>query len=176
MPSSFCPFKANCSSYGTLLGTQIFNSFIAGIVSFAALPRPQFASLQSKLFPVYFSMQTALPVVLAVTYPGDSLTSSSISGVLDLSTRYSVLAPIVTMGICGAANLLVIGPATTKCMRERKHQETRDGKKSYDAGPHSPEMQRLNKQFGKLHGASSIVNLISVIATIVYGVTLGNRL
>ena len=145
-------------------------------MSYRALPRPQFASLQSKLFPVYFSMQTALPVILAVTYPGGPLTSSSISGVLDLSTRYNVLTPIVTMGICGAANLLLIGPATTKCMRERKHQETRDGKKSYDAGPHSPEMQRLNKQFGKLHGASSIVNLISILATVAYGFTLGNRL
>ena len=70
------------------------------------------------------------------------------------------------------SNLLIIGPATTKIMRERKHQgmtnqsvelegectnihiETRDGKKSYDSPPHSKEMTRLNRQFGRVHGVS----------------------
>lgn len=154
----------------------MFNSFVAGIVSFKALPRPQFATLQSKLFPIYFAMQTALPVAMAATYPGGPLTPSSISGVLDSRNQYSVLTPIATIFVCAVANMVVIGPATTKCMKERKHQETRDGKKSYDAGPHSAEMQALNKRFGKLHGASSLANIIACIATVVYGVHLGNRL
>lgn len=54
--------------------------------------------------------------------------------------------------------------------------ETRDGKKSYDAAPHSREMQKLNKSFGRLHGASSLVNLVSFLATIWYGVNLAERL
>jgi hypothetical protein len=61
-------------------------------------------------------------------------------------------------------------------MKERKHQETRDGKKSYDAGPHTTEMQRLNKKFGALHGVSSLLNLFAFIATIWYGFVLGERL
>lgn len=121
-------------------------------------------------------MQTALPVAMAVTYPGGPLTASGISGFLEAKNRYNVFTPIVTIGICAAANMVLIGPATTKCMRERKHQETRDGKKSYDAGPHSAEMQRLNRRFGVLHGASSLTNMFAVIATVVYGITLGNRL
>jgi hypothetical protein len=72
--------------------------------------------------------------------------------------------------------MFVVGPATTKCMKERKHQETRDGKKSYEPGPHSAEMQRLNKRFGALHGASSLLNLFAIIAAVGYGAVLGNRL
>ena len=54
--------------------------------------------------------------------------------------------------------------------------ETRDGKKSYDPAPHSKEMVALNKKFGRLHGMSSLVNLISFIATIYYGALLSKRL
>ena len=54
--------------------------------------------------------------------------------------------------------------------------ETIDGKKSYDPAPHSKEMMRLNKAFGKLHGISSVVNLVSLVATIYYGKVLADRL
>lgn len=80
------------------------------------------------------------------------------------------------MLITGLVNAGYLGPETTKCMRERKHQETRDGKKSYDAGPHSPEMQSLNKKFGALHGASTLVNLTGWVAMLWYGFYLGERL
>lgn len=61
-------------------------------------------------------------------------------------------------------------------MRERKHQETRDGKRSYDEGPHSKEMQVLNRRFMVLHGWSSGVNLVGLCATVAYGFYLGGRL
>ena len=54
--------------------------------------------------------------------------------------------------------------------------ETRDGKKSYDQGPHSPEMQRLNKAFMRMHGMSSLFNLAALLATMWYGVELAERL
>lgn len=54
--------------------------------------------------------------------------------------------------------------------------ETRDGKKSYDAPPHSKEMMRLNKVFGRLHGASAMMNLASLLVTMWYGVELGARI
>jgi hypothetical protein len=167
-------------SYGTLLGSEIFQSFIAGITAFRVLPRPQFATLQSALFPIYFGMQTALPILLALTFPAERTAigtgPSSIAGVLDVSNRLHVLTPILIMFLTGLANTVYLGPATTKCMRERKHQETRDGKKSYDSAPHSQEMQALNKKFSQLHGASSLVNMLGCIATIWYGFYLGDRL
>ena len=49
------------------------------------------------------------------------------------------------------------------------HAEKKDGKRSYDAAPHSDEMAALNKRFGKLHGISSLLNLVTLISTVVYG-------
>lgn len=53
--------------------------------------------------------------------------------------------------------------------------ETRDGKKYYDAGPKSPEMQRLNSQFARLHGVSSLSNVLGLAAMIYYGFVLAER-
>lgn len=175
----FSPAPYHILSYGTFLGTTFFHSFINGIVAFRTLPRPQFSVLQSKLFPIYFSMQTALPVVLALTYPADKLaigSHSGIAGVLAPSNLWTVLAPIALMFLTGLANLALVGPATTKCMRDRKSQERKDGKKSYDAPPHSQEMVALNKKFGMLHGISSVLNLSAFIGSVIYGITLSSRL
>lgn len=54
--------------------------------------------------------------------------------------------------------------------------ETRDGKKYYDPAPHSKEMLALNKRFARVHGLSSLINLVSLLATVYYGVVLGKRL
>lgn len=61
-------------------------------------------------------------------------------------------------------------------MKERKQQETRDGKRCHDPGPHSKEMERLNKRFGRMHGASALTNLVALGLTVVYGVLLSDRL
>lgn len=76
----------------------------------------------------------------------------------------------------GLINWLYVGPQTTEVMRLRKHQETRDEKKSYDKGPHSEEMQKLNKRFGMLHGVSTLVNLTGFVSMLWYGVLLGEGL
>ncbi|KAB5558501.1 hypothetical protein GE09DRAFT_115683 [Coniochaeta sp. 2T2.1] len=182
MPDSilFSPAPYHILSYGTLLGTTFFQSFINGIVAFKVLDRPHFAALQSRLFPIYFSMQTAIPVVMALTYPGSKAlvggSASGLAGVLDAGNRWSVLAPLATIFLTGLANMAFVGPATTKTMKDRKMQERKDGKKSYDPAPHSQEMMKLNKKFGKLHGVSSVLNLTTFIATIIYGITLSTRI
>ncbi|MCJ1365181.1 hypothetical protein MMC16_004301 [Acarospora aff. strigata] len=84
--------------------------------------------------------------------------------------------PLLMVFASSLANLALVGPATTRIMRERKHQETRDGKKSYDSPPHSKEMTRMNSAFARMHGASSLLNLIGLLATIWYGFTLGERI
>jgi len=100
-------------------------SFIGGIAAYKALPRPQFTALQQKIFPIYFSLQTALPVVLALTYPGSRTglgTASGYQGIFAEPSRGSVLVPLATIFVTGLANLTFIGPATTNIMKERKHQ------------------------------------------------------
>lgn len=52
------------------------------------------------------------------------------------------------------------------------HAEKKDGKRSHDAAPHSDEMAALNREFGRLHGVSSLLNLVTLLSTIVYGVHL----
>ncbi|KAI0998387.1 hypothetical protein K3495_g9809 [Podosphaera aphanis] len=161
-------------TYGLLTGTQFFQSFVAGIIAFKTLTRPQFSQLQQKTFPVYFSLQTGLPVLLVFTYPGSATKASGLQGVL--KDTWGALIPLSTVLITSSLNLMFVGPATTKTMRERKVQETRDGKKYTDSGPHSKEMQELNSRFGTLHGISSLLNLAGFISTLWYGVSLAKRI
>lgn len=92
---------------------------------FRVLERPSFSAAQSALFPIYFSLQTALPIVLALTYPGSSGplgVTSGITGFLDESNRYDTLLPLAVAFVTGAANLFVLLPATTKIMADRRAQ------------------------------------------------------
>ncbi|EGS20696.1 uncharacterized protein CTHT_0025320 [Thermochaetoides thermophila DSM 1495] len=172
------PAPYHILSYGILLGTTFFHSFIGGIIAFRVLPRPQFSALMAKVFPVYFAMQTTLPLIMVLTYPAPASfpTLSGVTGVLDPTNRWSVATPLSGAFLTALANLVVVGPATTRVMRERKEQEKKDGKKSYDPGPHSPAMQALNKQFSMLHGISSLLNLGTFLSAVAYGYTLSLRL
>ncbi|OAK99281.1 hypothetical protein IQ06DRAFT_336855 [Phaeosphaeriaceae sp. SRC1lsM3a] len=171
--SSLSTFKSPATyhilSYGTLLGSTLFQSFIGGITAYRALPRAQFSSLQKAIFPPYFALQTITPLALWLTHPRSLLHASSPA---DSTSLYL----IGTMFVTALANLVYIGPQTTEVMRLRKHQETRDGKKSWDEGPHSSEMEALNKRFSVLHGVSSLVNMVGLGAMVWYGAVLGEGL
>ena len=76
-------------------------------------------------------MQTVLPLAMIVTYPGEKLlgiggeymrTNTGFSGVMAENNRWSVLVPIATILLSSAINLFVLGPATTKKMKQRHHQ------------------------------------------------------
>ena len=97
-------------------------------------------------------------------------------GVLEERNRWTVLAPLLATFVCSAANLLVLGPGTTRVMHERKRQEVRDGKKSYDEGPKSKEMETLNQRFGIWHGGSALVNLVGIATMVWYGFSLARRI
>jgi hypothetical protein len=144
---------------------------------------------------VYFALQTVTPVAMLLTYPRGGATSLLPSFLLPSSSTspaptFSFFAPATpaastnkvaawlhaTMFVTALANWVYIGPKTTEVMGIRKHQETRDGKKSYDNGPHSKEMQALNKQFAVLHGVSTVVNLIGLGAMVWYGAILADGL
>lgn len=96
-------------------------SFVGGTVAFRALPRPQFASLQAAIFPIYFSMQTALPVVVALTASRGGQTVG-LSGLTAPEHRFSTLLPLATVAVTGLINLFVLRPMTINVMRERKAQ------------------------------------------------------
>ncbi|PNS17831.1 hypothetical protein CAC42_3226 [Sphaceloma murrayae] len=188
--ASLSDYKAyHIISYGTFVGATFYQSFIAGPVAFKTLPRPMFSRLQQTTFPVFFSLQTILPLVMIFTYPGERVMAAAgkelrinagLGGILAESNTWTVTLPLAAMLLTSVANLVAIGPLTTKTMKLRHHQgerfETRDGKKSYDAGPHSQEMQRLNKKFGVLHGVSTLSNLIGWAGSLYYAFILADRL
>ncbi|KAI0202226.1 hypothetical protein F4808DRAFT_459227 [Astrocystis sublimbata] len=186
MPEQPLPFSlAPCHvlSYGALFGTQFFHTFINSILSFKVLERPQFAILQRAVFPAYFGIQTIAPVVLALTYPGRAgrfgrvqALPLGIRGVLHPTNRWMVLVPLTTAFVTGLVNWVYFLPETNKVTALRRQREVKDGKKSWDKTPQSKEMKALNKQFGKLHGYSSLFNLITFISTVVYGFHLSARI
>lgn len=91
------------------------------MVAFRSLPRPQFAQLQTATFPIYFSLQSTLPVVVALTASkgGQIL---GLSGLLDPENRFTTLVPMATAVVTGLANMFVLRPLTVNVMRERKKQ------------------------------------------------------
>lgn len=109
----------------------MFQTFMAGPIAFKALPRPSFSTLQTAIFPPFFAMQTALPIILALTWPGEKVASASSlamrehsgwQGILHQNNFWTGLVPVGVMLLTGLANLVALGPMTTRVMRERKHQ------------------------------------------------------
>ncbi|KAH7136080.1 hypothetical protein B0J11DRAFT_178194 [Dendryphion nanum] len=179
------PSAYHLLSYGTLLGSTLFQSFIAGVVAYRVLPRPQFSTLQKHTFPVYFTLQTVTPALLVLSYPRGPLALLPANFTHGTPNKIASIL-IGTMLATGLLNLLYVGPQTTKIMVLRKHQETRDGLRKDDNGfpgafpsenkTQSKEMQALNRQFGILHGVSTLVNLVGFGAMIWYGGVLAERL
>jgi hypothetical protein len=94
------------------------NSFIA----FRTLERPQVHALQRAILPVYSGMQTVLPVVMALTYPGSRVAAKGIRGVLDEANRWDVLLPIATIFVTGLVNWVYCAPAADALSEKRRTQ------------------------------------------------------
>ncbi|KAF3905625.1 hypothetical protein ABW21_db0201984 [Orbilia brochopaga] len=176
---------AHLLSYSFLFGTQIWHSFIGGIISYRVLPREHFSALQRRLFPLYFSLQFVVSLLLLITAPKSLKDHAK-------SQTYGFLLTVLTTGLL---NIAVAGPAVTRVMDQRKAQEVFDGRgtdgkklpgttEGAERGGEreseevrvSPEMKALNKRFGMWHGVSSLLNMGSVIGTIGYGVLLAGKI
>jgi len=94
------------------------------VIAFKVLPRPQFATLQSATFPIYFPMQTILAAVIAATFPGTKnvLGMRDASGFSGVMQDRSIAVTIGTMFVSSLINWVYLGPETYRCMKARKHQ------------------------------------------------------
>jgi hypothetical protein len=101
-------------SFSTLLGTQLYQSFVMTKVCFQALPRSAFTTLQKRVFPIYFQGQSLLLLLTAITFPAHSLVS--------LVQRKGDWIPFAIAGVTAVLNLLMYGPRTQKAMIDRTHQ------------------------------------------------------
>ncbi|GAA5868222.1 hypothetical protein JCM8547_002279 [Rhodosporidiobolus lusitaniae] len=153
---------------GTALGSTVWHSVVGGPVAFASLPRASFGHLQSRLFPHFFRLQTGSALALLTFYyrAGVKLAEKATwRGDRNLWL-------VATMLASAAFNEFVVGPWTTKVMQRRHRKEKIEGKDYSDASA-SSEMKALNKTFGKLHGASSLLNLTYLVAIAVHAAHVG---
>lgn len=141
-------------SFASWFGCSIWVSFVAGIIMFKNLPRHVFGRLQAKLFPAYF-LFSAILVAL-------SMFSASALG-------WSFQSLSIILGVI-LTNLVYFEPQTTKVMFERHVVERKLGTghevgiiKPKDAKiANDPELKRLSKKFGMLHGVSTLMNLAAL--------------
>ncbi|KAL9585329.1 MAG: hypothetical protein Q9212_001588 [Teloschistes hypoglaucus] len=152
--------------YGTLLGTELYQSFVMTKICYRALPMSAFTTLQKRVFPAYFRIQSILLFLTAATHPP--------YGPLSLIKSPGDWIPLVLGGVLAALNLITYGPRTQDMMVERIHQETRDGRKFNDAEK-SEEMKVRNKAFSKAHAMSIHFNLLAIGTTVWYGFRLASR-
>ncbi len=96
-------------AYSTLLGTELFQSFVMTKLAYESLPRSAFTSLQKRIFPIYFRGQTLLLGLVVVTLP---------TCAFDRTTAFT----FAVAGGTAILSLFIYGPSTQKLMVERIHQ------------------------------------------------------
>ena len=146
-------------AFGSWFGTLVWTSFVLGIVAFKNLPRQTFGKLQSKLFPKYFALSTAVPgILLATLY-------YSTGGMPPLQEVRLLAISLV----CSLINLVYTEPVATSVMFER-YQLENAAVRDEDA------IRVLKKKFGKFHGISSLLNLIVLVCAVGHAWYLGGHL
>lgn len=146
-------------SFSAWFGSVIFTTFIGGITMYKNLPRQTFGRLQSKLFPKYFNL-CAITILLQI------LTLSKIPDVLSKRAEVALGTAFVTTLL----NLFVLEPKSTKVMFERYDLENMPG------GKDSENYKELASTFGKLHGMSSLSNLVALCAAVAHGFYIASAL
>lgn len=149
-------------SYGTLLGTTLFQTFIVGPVQFTTIPRQQFGNIQAKLTPIYFGIQVVTAAACYFT-------------VSDTTGTYNELLALGVTALGSLINLLLVGPKTTSIM-QRRHKMERLTNTKYDDVEVSDEMRKVNRQFNVMHSVGATINVVSVVALLAHGIHLGHKL
>ncbi|CAE6525166.1 unnamed protein product [Rhizoctonia solani] len=160
--------------YSYVFGATLWGSFIAGFIAFRAIPRQQFGLLQSRTFPVFFSTSTGVTIVLLGIWTATH--NQVLVDTFDFSSPAVIQAWVLALAaMCNTVNLVYLGPKTTETMFKR-HKLERAEKVQYSDPLASNEMKALNKQFGALHGISSLLNLCSLFCLAAHGVSIGNTM
>ncbi|KAF8418188.1 hypothetical protein EV426DRAFT_680947 [Tirmania nivea] len=180
--------SAHVLIYGASFGSQLYQSFISGPISYSALPRQHFSHLQARTFPIYFALQTLSAPLLLLTLPRgaqDSLVTLCTPS--ENPGFNTTVLPILVAFVTSAANMLVVGPMTGRVMEERRKVleglaggeggKGLAGGKGGEVGKEvgSERLRELGKAFGRAHGISTALNLMGLVAVGVVGWELGRR-
>ncbi|KAH7409911.1 hypothetical protein DE146DRAFT_674739 [Phaeosphaeria sp. MPI-PUGE-AT-0046c] len=155
-------------AYSTLLGAELYQSFVMVKIAYQALPRSAFTSLQKRAFPIYFRIQSMLLVVVAATAPP--------RGLLSVWQTNPDWISFAVAGLTAGLNLFVFGPKTQDLMIQRVHQATRDASMNLARGVVRDETKQINRAFSRAHAMSIHLNLLTIGATLFYGWRLSRRL
>ncbi|KAL5453218.1 hypothetical protein PMIN07_008082 [Paraphaeosphaeria minitans] len=150
---------AHFFAYATLLGAQLYQSFVVVKIAYEALPAQAFTSLQKRVFPIYFRRQTALLILTAITFP---------HGPLALIKRKGDWVPFFVAGATALLNLAVYGPRTSRLMMRRRVLA--------DQIDDNKELPGVNRAFSWNHAMSVHLNIGTIGATLWYGWRLASKL
>jgi hypothetical protein len=108
--------------YSTLLGTQLYQSFIVTKITHRALPISAFTSLQRKLFPAYFRTTALLAIGTIVAWPHWKTGEAFRGRMAWKEGKGWELGLLGTMVVMAGINWAWLGEAVRDVMVERIHQ------------------------------------------------------
>ena len=157
-------------TWGTALGTNVWHS-ISSFKAYSTLTHETFSHLTATTTPTYLATTSTLTGALLGThlYFHPVLVSSPLrqphwyqieEGVQGLF----ILAALVPQVV----NWLVVAPAATRVMYERHRLERTEGK-GFDSPNPSQAMTEANQRFQLLHGLSSALNSVALVALVGLG-------
>ncbi|CAH9126300.1 unnamed protein product [Cuscuta epithymum] len=185
---------ANLVGLATAYGMSVWVTFVSSYVLARALPRHQFAGIQSKIYPVYFK---AMAYSIGTALLGHLVSQSQR---VDKFMGFNLLLPLVMVLV----NLLYLEPRATKVMFERMKMEKEEGrgkeghvdgltesdsnpvgvvtataaKKQQERaeGVTKQDIIRLSKRLKRLNSYSSFLNVTTLMSLTLYLASLGHRL
>lgn len=150
-----------------LLGVQFYQSFFSNITSYRALPRAQFRVLQASIWPMYFRLQTALAVAIALTAPGLVGENWVWQDSVRMERLRTTIGPLALMVMASAINRLVFAPITAKLVLQRKFIETKQTKGQI-IDRYQREKVSLDRWFLVAHSLSYVGNSTTLLASFWY--------
>jgi hypothetical protein len=99
----------------TVIGLQVFNTFVVGLTMFKNMPRQMFGTVQSKMFPRYFFLTSACNILLL----GTLLAAPALGGASQRCGQQSVLRvwrfENLRCSQRGSARTLALTPRKQQC-------------------------------------------------------------
>jgi len=160
--------------FSFIFGMSLWVTFFGGVIAYKTLSRQQFSTLQQRTFPIYFKLNAIISSGLLFAWIHNHSSSSSVIARLarptapDVSQAYA----LGIVAISHALNIVWFGPATSKPLMARLKLEKEEGKDAHDPNA-SMEMKKLNVKFARLHGYSSLANLVAFLALAFHGLWIG---
>jgi hypothetical protein len=170
-------------TYSTLLGTQLYQTFLLNNLSYRVLPRPAFTTLQRRLFPVYFRAQVLLLCLAALTLPPHGLRSVAGDMYTCVALGFAGMSAGMNWGVYGprldgvVARQIQMGMFLFGLGEKRKRRRgvvavadvcvaRRQTDEKYDVG----EAEKvLRKAFHRAHAMCIHLNIVTICATVWYG-------